>query len=255
MSYNFWDGDTMTAFVLGILDCDELAAPLKQEYHNYSHMFETLFSFATGIRYREYAVVEGELPQSVNECGAYLITGSKTGVYDDVHWLPGLRDFIQNAYARDTRLVGICFGHQLLADTLGGKAEVSSKGWGLGARTEHLLAGDDPLCPEVMRQNRHVRLLYSHQDQVVSLPPGATALYGSDFCPYAAFLIPEKVLAFQGHPEFTKAYLSRLMALREKQGRYRENDYQVALGTLNESVDSEKVSRWIVNFLRHGEVS
>ena len=242
----------MTKLILGILDCDDLSPALRGDYHCYTCMFKNMFapffqssgsfkSFA--IEYRRYDVQKGKLPTDLHECDAYLITGSKTGVYDDKPWILPLRQFIQNAYSQSFKLFGLCFGHQILADSLGGKAEKSDKGWGGGAmisqcveQAEWMTEKLDALC-----------LLYSHQDQVTCLPPKAKVLYSSDFCPFAAFYIPDRVLAFQGHPEFTLDYCDRLMFIRQE--RYAEGQYKRAVKSLEQPLHSEVLARWILNFL------
>lgn len=240
----------MTVISLGILDCDELAPELRADYDCYHAMFKSLLQFASStINFRRYHVLAGELPTSVDACDAYLVTGSKTGVYDNEAWLPALRVFLASAYDADKRLLGICFGHQLLADVLGGKAQKSSKGWGVGALTHQQVE-----VPEWMQPAPHaLTLLFSHQDQVTQLPASAQLLYGSDFCPFGAFYIPQRVLSFQGHPEFTKDYSQRLMTIR--QSRYAEGQYQQGVDSLKQTIDDEQVAHWMVDFITGRDAS
>ena len=241
----------MTKLILGILDCDDLSPELRGDYHCYTCMFKTLFTpiFETGdhsertIEYRRYDVQKDVFPTELNECDAYLITGSKTGVYDDKPWILNLKTFIQKAYAEAIKLVGLCFGHQVLAEALGGKAEKSDKGWGVGAMTSQSVE-QARWMPEKLDE---ICLLYSHQDQVTHLPPKAKVLFSSEFCQFAAFYIPNTVLAFQGHPEFTIDYSHRLMFLRQE--RYAEGQYQQAVKSLEQPLHSELLGRWIINFI------
>ena len=149
-------------------------------------------------------------------------------------------------YDRAVPMVGFCFGHQLLANSLGGKAAKSDLGWGVGALTHQRQENDVELgwanhLPDTLT------ILYSHQDQVMELPADAIRLYGSNFCPNGAFYIPHKVLAFQGHPEFSKAYGRGLMNLR--QSRYRPGQYQQALDSLVMNLDNDLVAKWVVDFI------
>jgi GMP synthase-like glutamine amidotransferase len=232
---------------IGVLDCDDIAPELVSDYPSYPLMFEALLKKAgsedLGMRFDAYKVCHGEFPVDVNDYSAYLITGSKTGVYDDVEWREPLRRFIQEAFDTGAQLVGICFGHQLLADVLGGKATKSEKGWGIGAITHERKEVNGVLgeMPETLT------LLFSHQDQVVELPRNATRLYGSDFCENGAFSIGNQVLAFQGHPEFTKEYSERLMRLRES--RYPPEIFQSGLASLSAVTEEDKVARWMLTFL------
>jgi len=242
----------MTKLILGILDCDDLSPELRGDYHCYTCMFKTLFasSFQSGaqfknsaIEYRRYDVQKEILPIELSECDAYLITGSKTGVYDDKPWIATLKLFIQKVYEQGIKLVGLCFGHQILADSLGGKAEKSDKGWGVGAMISQGVE-QAKWMPEKLES---ICLLYSHQDQVTCLPPKAKVLFSSDFCQFAAFYIPDQVLAFQGHPEFTVDYCHRLMFIR--QARYAKGQYEYSVKSLEQPLHSDVLGRWIINFL------
>lgn len=233
---------------IGILDCDELAPELKSEYLSYTEMFKTLLRRADeSLRFKSYSLLQGELPEKIDECDAYLLTGSKTGVYDETPWLAQLAGFISRAYALGVPMAGFCFGHQMLAHTLGGHAGKSPLGWGIGALVHEKQALDevpDWLTPMPER----LRLLYSHQDQVTDLPQGAQRLYGSHFCPNGAFYVPHKLLAFQGHPEFSKAYMAGLMEIR--QARYQPGQYQHALDSLHMHLDNDLVATWVAGFFR-----
>ena len=229
---------------LGLLETDTLYDDLLGDYVSYGTMFTRYFA-ALGIHlnYRFYQVQKGELPQDLTECDAYLITGSKAGVYDDLPWIAPLQDWVKQAHAAERKLIGICFGHQLLAHTLGGYAARSPKGWGIGVHTtrieHHPLWMNDNLS--------HMRLIYSHRDQVETLPPGATRMASSEFCENAAFYIGTRVMAFQGHPEFTAEYARRLLPRRQM--CIGEEIYQRGMSTLDQPNDSERVGRWLGEFI------
>ena len=233
--------------VLGILDCDEIAPELREEFDSYGAMFENLIRQIAPNeninQIRIYKVCDGDLPKDVSECQAYLVTGSKTGVYDIVAWREPLRRCVSEIYDMHIPMVGVCFGHQLLADVLGGEAIKSDKGWGIGAMTHSRQTQQDVF----QEMPESITLLYSHQDQVVRLPPTAVRLYGSDFCPNAAFCIPGRVLGFQGHPEFTVEYSQQLMSLRES--LYPPDLYKQAVASLQKTTDERLVSKWITMFL------
>jgi GMP synthase-like glutamine amidotransferase len=111
---------------------------------------------------------------------AVMITGSPAGVYDDEAWIGPLADFIRAGAAAGVPQVGICFGHQILAEALGGKVIKSDKGWGVGRHTYDVVA-----CPGFVSETcpPTVSAAVSHQDQVVALPPGAEVIAASDFTP------------------------------------------------------------------------
>jgi GMP synthase-like glutamine amidotransferase len=232
---------------LGLLETDILDPDLAAGFGSYGQMFARWFDRLGGnLGYRYYQVQQGELPRDPAECDAYLITGSRAGVQDDLDWLPPLRAWLRDFHARGARLIGICFGHQLIADTLGGRAERSARGWGLGVRAERVHAAHWPArfgAPPPAT----LRLLYSHQDQVTRPPPGAVTFAGSDFCPHAALAIGDHILSFQGHPEFTRDYLRALLARRRQ--HLGEAAWRAALESLAQPTDEAAVGRWLLAFI------
>jgi GMP synthase-like glutamine amidotransferase len=207
----------------------------------YIRFFE---SGGAGFDYAGYEVAQGEFPGSPNACDAYVITGSPKGVYDDDAWIATLAQFIRDSYQAGKKLVGICFGHQILAHALGGRAEKSDKGWGLGlnsfdiTRTKPWMAGKPEQCA----------LYFSHQDQVTRLPPGAERLGGSEFCPNAFYVIGDQALGIQGHPEFTSRIMHDVLSIVV--GHVGIEVYETAVNSMNNGTpDNQLVARWLVNFL------
>lgn len=234
---------------LGLLETDTLAADLIPDYGSYGRMFARYFDSLDGrLGYRYYQVQQGELPQRPRECAAYLITGSKAGVYDDLPWLAPLRNWIIDFHQRGARLIGICFGHQMIAHSLGGSAAKSAQGWGLGVLSTRLSAvGQHYLSQLAGPAKKELRLIHSHQDQVESLPQGAQLLANSEFCRYAAFALDDRVLCFQGHPEFTPGYFRRLFACSD--GNPDDSRLTAALATLGETTDHQRVGRLMLAFI------
>ncbi len=192
----------------------------------------------------EFRLTEGELPADAAECDAWLITGSPQGVYDDHPWIDRLSSFIRSAFAAGRPQVGICFGHQILAHALGGRAEKSSQGWGIGLHRFDLGESPEWLTPIVDQP----ALYFCHQDQVVRLPPGATWLGGDARCPNAMFAIDRRVLGIQGHPEFTPGFMTGLVEVMRPQVGPAAADR--AVDSLADGVpDSDTFARWIANFL------
>ena len=225
---------------LGLLETDTLYDALIHDYGSYGQMFAGLFDALGGqLSYRHYQVQAGELPQHPSECDAYLITGSKAGVYDPLPWIAALQNWIVDFHRQRAAIIGICFGHQIIAHSLGGFAGKSDKGWGLGVLN----------CEKNLRgRESTLRLIHSHQDQVLTLPPGATRLAGCDFCPNAALAIDNNVLTFQGHPEFSPAYLQRLLAQRK--GKIDGEVVARAIASLDTATDHEWVGRYLLDFIK-----
>jgi GMP synthase-like glutamine amidotransferase len=229
---------------IGILKADTLAPQLSAQHGEYSDMIISLLD-AVGAEFR-YTVTDVEnepLPKELSTYDGFIITGSKMSVYDDVDWIKSLKSFVIEARRQNKKLLGICFGHQLLASALGGVVEKSPLGWGLGVATFEIYAHRAWQEPA---QNS-ISLLMSHQDQVMRLPDGAQRIAGNGFCPHACFQLGENVLGIQGHPEFSPAYLQAL--LNTRRDRIGEAVVKKAEQTLLSPNDGLVVGGWISNFL------
>lgn len=197
----------------------------------------------------EYRITEGQFPQSAAECDGYIITGSPAGAYDDLPWIHQLGDFIRQAHTAGIRLVGICFGHQILAHSLGGRAEKSDKGWGMGLRQFTLEMEQKPDWMSLPAEDGACNLYFCHQDQVIQLPNNATWLAGNEFCPNMMFAIEDKVLGMQGHPEFTPRVMDAAIGYFEDKldGEFIQ---EVATTTHTDTkADGRYAAEWIVAFL------
>lgn len=187
---------------IGILQTGLAPEALAPEMGDYPDMFARLLD-GHGFTFRTWKVVEEEFPSSVHEADGWLITGSRHGVYEDHPWIPPLEQFIRDAFAARVPVVGICFGHQIVAQAMGGKVERYAGGWAVGA-TEYDFGG------EMLRLNAW------HRDQVVKAPAGATVIASNDFCANAALLYDDRALTVQAHPEFRPEFVDGLMRTRGK---------------------------------------
>ena len=196
------------------------------------------------FEYENFLVAEGEFPPSPSACDAYLVTGSPKGVYESDLWLGQLKSFVQESYKVGKKLIGICFGHQLLAHALGGYAEKSQKGWGLGQKRFTLYAEKSWMSNFIENPS----LYFVHQDQVVELPPNAELLGGNEFCPNIFYTIEEQVLGIQGHPEFPEKLVREIVETRlDIVG---EEVQAEALRSLDDGMPNNQLfAEWIVNFL------
>lgn len=185
---------------IGILVAGHVADELVQKTGEFDFMFQRLLA-GNGYEFEAWFVVDGQFPDSPDEADGWLITGSKHGAYEDLPWIPRLETFIRDIRAADRPLVGICFGHQIIAQALGGTVKKSDKGWAVGHQT--YFYGDTPIGANAW-----------HQDQVVALPEGADVIAGNDFCEYAALSYGDRILTMQPHPEFTDEFVEGM--LRER---------------------------------------
>lgn len=234
---------------IGILETGEVHPDLVARHGNYPAMFEALLRSADpGLEFATVRVVAGDMPASPGQADAWLVTGSRHGVYDALPWIDPLKAFLRACIAARVPVVGICFGHQLLAEALGGRAAKSDKGWGLGVQDYDLVAR--PSWMDAAPAHFAMRAL--HQDQVIALPEGATVLARSPHCEIAAVAYgdPEApdAISLQPHPEFHAGFLDELLALRA--GTVIPADQAAtARASLERPVQGLDWARWIVGYL------
>ena len=228
---------------IGILETDTLDRNIEKQYGSYAAMFETLFlAVDSKIEFSVYRVIDDVYPVAIDECDAYLITGSKSSAYDNDPWIKKLSEYIVSLYKQNKKLIGICFGHQIIAYALGGLAEKSDKGWGVGN-----VVSNNQNQPWMHTEKKQFSLLVSHQDQVTKLPADAKLIASNEFCPNASFQIADYILTFQGHPEFSKDYLKYLM--NKRRDLIGKEKYNKAVTSLQNNHDSQLVAQWIINFI------
>ena len=230
---------------IGILETDRLSEALRRQYGSYGDMFQNLLhSVDKRLALPRYQVTEFHYPENIDDCDAYLITGSKSSVYDDKPWIKDLHDYVITLAGRKKKLIGICFGHQLIAQALGGRAQKSEKGWGVGLATSTVYVSKPWMDPA----QETFALIISHQDQVTALPPHAELIAGDEFCVYASYQVGDHILTFQGHPEFTREYARQRM--HDRREIIGEQRYQQGMGSLNDNADHLLIAKWIINFVR-----
>jgi len=222
-----------------------LVSPKNRERHgSYPQMFEQMIGAAdAGVTFDTVSIPAGEPLPDAAGLEAILITGSAAGVYDGFEWIAPLEAFVRTAHQNKVPLVGICFGHQLIAQALGGTVRKSEKGWGLG-RHVYDVAPDNALI-----EGTHIALACSHQDQVITAPPGARTILSSDFTPYAGLLYEDgSTLSVQPHPEFSVGFA---LACCEMAGKGDAPDSVViaAKASLAEPLDSALLGGAIARFL------
>lgn len=212
----------------------------QREYTNICLQF--LSQSLPSSKIRTYEVALGNIPATADECEMWIISGSPLGVYDEPLWIHQLGEFVRNCHQRKQKMIGICFGHQLIAHFLGGKTEKSKKGWGVGVRTFNIIRTKPWMTPPLKK----VSLLFSHQDQVVKLPPTAELLAEDEFCPHQMFSIEDHIFCLQGHPEFTPAFVRD--RLNSRASELSQQSYDKALESLNGKTHVIEIAQWLKRF-------
>ncbi|PML81197.1 glutamine amidotransferase-related protein [Enterovibrio norvegicus] len=236
---------------IGVLLCDDVTPELQVDHLNYPNMFESILLNADpSLALTFYRVMEGQYPTDIDECDGYIISGSRFSVYDDLPWIKRFEAFVLTLYTLKKPTVGICFGHQMMAQALGGEVERSTNGWGVGIATSAFLKDDITQAESWIDPNVHdFSLVVSHQDQVSILPPGSKPLAGNAFCPISMYTVGGNFLAIQGHPEFSRDYSHDLMEFRRD--RIPKDVISAGQTSLSRHADSERVTAWMLAFLRH----
>lgn len=228
-----------------ILETDILRPELVDQYQGYGQMFERLFAQQPiAAQFDVYNVMQGNYPPGTERYDAYLITGSKADSFGTDPWIETLKTYLLERYRNGDKLLGICFGHQLLALLLGGKSERAQQGWGVGIHHYHVREQPVWMSPMVSDQ---LTMLISHQDQVTALPDNATVIASSDFCPFAAYRIGDQVLCFQGHPEFIHDYSRTLLHIRQE--HLGDQLFQKAVASLVHEHHGHTVGEWMMRFV------
>lgn len=187
---------------IGILQCGQSPAQLKRDLGDYPDMFVRLLD-GRGFDFTTWHVEKMAFPDDIHDADGWLLTGSRHGAYEDHAFIPPLEDFIRRVHDAGVPMVGICFGHQIIAQALGGTVVKHPGGWAVGAQDYDF--GGQP-----------VTLNAWHQDQVVALPPGAQVAGRNAFCENAALIYGDRAFTVQAHPEFGDAFIQGLMHTRAK---------------------------------------
>ncbi|MFB9150248.1 type 1 glutamine amidotransferase [Roseovarius ramblicola] len=185
---------------IGILKTGHAPDIVLGELGDYDAMFARLLD-GRGFDFAPYNVVDEEFPDGPHAADGWLVTGSKHGVYEDHPWLPPLERLIRDIRAADLPLVGVCFGHQVIAQALGGTVVKHPDGWRVGATTYEI-------------DGRPLTLNAWHQDQVVKAPPGSQVVGSAEGCEIAALRYGPRIFSIQPHPEFNATMMDRLIEHR-----------------------------------------
>jgi GMP synthase-like glutamine amidotransferase len=229
---------------VALLECDHVDERLRPIAGGYPEMFEALLRpVLPRAKITRFDVCHGRLPDSPDECDAYLCTGSRSSVYESLPWIDELQAFIRDLRGSGRPFVGICFGHQALAQALGGEVAKSGYGWGVGAHDIGVVERESWMQPPLEK----VRLQYMHQDEVCRLPPDAKLLARGEHCEVAMFSVDGTMLGIEGHPEFPAEYNEALM--RGRIGRIGRERVDAGIASFAEPTDEAAVALWIAKFL------
>ena len=230
---------------IGILECGQTQSDWLEAHGEMAAPFPPFLQSADpSLAFKVYKAHRGELPQRADECDAWLITGSPSSVGERPAWQSNMAAFLMDA-VRQRPVVGICFGHQLLHDALGGVVERSAKGWGVGVQNYEWQ--DRPDWAPSGDEARGLRLIAFHQDQVTTPAPGSRILAGNAFCPVGITTIGDNAFTIQAHPEMTTQLAKALLEQQRPQRGDALTEQMVH--SLEGEIDAQKAAHWVIAFL------
>lgn len=220
---------------IGILQTGHAPEALIQDSGDYDQMFCDLLS-GNGFEFETFAVVDGQFPRDADAADGWIITGSRHGVYEPHDWIPPLEDLIRAIHAKKQPLAGICFGHQIIAQALGGKVAKFDGGWAVGHVT-------------YQQDGQPITLNAWHQDQVIERPAEARVLAGNDFCENGILAYGDHIWTLQPHPEFNNEFTGGLI---DKRGRGVVPDQILGQASqqLDTPVDSPAIATFLAEFMK-----
>ena len=230
---------------LGLLQCDFIDTHMHQHSGgDYPDMFSRLLqSTHRPFELSIFDVVNGSLPQHCQDFDGFIITGSRHSTYEAQPWIEQLTQFIQHCHAYDTKVIGSCFGHQIIAHALGGTVNKAAQGWGIGIHPVNIKQTLDWMHPH----QHQLHLIFSHQDQVIALPKGATIIAESHYCAVQMYTIGQQFLGIQAHPEMSLSHIRALLA--QNRERYDADALSQAETSLSRlSHDGALIGQWMMDF-------
>ncbi len=235
---------------LGVLETGPVASELTAKWGSYREFFHRLLApVAPKLSTTAYVCHKGDIPTDPSAHDGWIITGSKFGVYEDLPWITPLEVFLRDTYKAQVPIAGICFGHQILAQALGGRVIKSEKGWGLGATSYQITDQENWTKGKGSTFTGHA----VHQDQVVMPPKDAHVVATSEFCPFAALAygdpVTPKAISVQSHPEFDAEFMHDL--IKARRGTVFDAPIaEQALKSLGKPIDNTLWAEWIIAFFR-----
>ena len=244
---------------IGILAAGVTPDALLTQYGTYAQMIATLLQQANSasspqkppFEFAMFDVRDGMFPASCEECDAWVITGSRANVYENLPWMQQLKTLIIAIDERRQPLVGICFGHQIIAEALGGVVEAYQGGWGVGVHHYQRVANDAAIPANITE----FAICAVHQDQVVRRPLRSRVFARSDFCENAGLLYDDHILTLQSHPEFTTGFVVDLIDLLDGATFPKDIASVGRESALNNPIDATEVCHWLADFLQQAHVN
>ncbi len=226
----------LTIGILQTGSCPVALMPLNDDYPTQIIKLLKLKSWEFG--FRTYRCLDGEMPGHSRECAAWIITGSRYSVLSPSPWVAALTEFVRIAVEDGCAVLGICFGHQLMAVAMGGQVSRHPTGWCIGRQLYRF--------SNCHQEPQTLELNAFHQDQVSACPPSAKLLAGSETCRFAVLGYGDRALSFQAHPEFSNQF-TRQLILHRLAGKIPDDEICRAINSLEQSPDSVRAAQMMAD--------
>jgi GMP synthase-like glutamine amidotransferase len=226
---------------IGLLLCDHVRPGFRVVAGDYPDFVQRLLPDHEVV---VYDLPAGEFPGALDDCDGWITSGSRHSVYEDLGWISRFADLVRLLHHEQRRLLGVCFGAQMIAHALGGSVGPAATGWAVGIKEVEVLSQEPWMNPAV----DSFRILHSNSDQISSLPSGARLLGRAPEVPVSVLAIDDYIVGFQGHPEFPPAYSAVLMEAR-RGTLISTAVVEAGLESLREPPDTNLLASWISGFL------
>ena len=232
---------------VGLLLCDHVRPGFRAVAGDYPEFFKRFFADRPEIELVEFDLTAGTFPSDLDACDAWISTGSRHSVYEDVPWVHRFAELVRQLDRDRRKLIGICFGAQMIGHALGGLVARAGTGWQVGIKDVRIDTHEGWMVPAV----DGFRILHLNGDQIVTPPTRLRVLGSSDGVPVSVIAVEDHFIGFQGHPEFDSIYTSVLMEARR--GILIPDDVvDAGLNSLSYGPDTRLLSGWIASFLGLG---
>eukprot|EP00455_Lapot_gusevi_P006282 TRINITY_DN12695_c0_g1_i5.p1 TRINITY_DN12695_c0_g1~~TRINITY_DN12695_c0_g1_i5.p1 ORF type:complete len:269 (+),score=78.25 TRINITY_DN12695_c0_g1_i5:61-807(+) len=223
----------------------------EQMYGHFGRVFANMLK-DDGEDWDSYEVMNNVFPtdEQAESYHGFVVTGSRFSAHDNLDWMVRLKEFCRQMYDKNKKIVGICFGHQLLSNAFGGESGRAPVGWEVGVKELHPTVHFAEVFPQLAELHAPLNILESHRDQVLRLPPDAVLLASSDRTPIEMYTISDRVLCMQGHPECTPDIVRDLIETRKAVGVVPSDVADEALATLDRPIPADFYRTIIRTFLK-----